>query len=171
MVCPYPSGVTTLDATFLDRAERDRRGDHARTLQAELSDAGVVAVATSFVDNAGISRAKSVPLDRLPYLASWGVGFSPSFDFFRSDDWVAAPASGEGPVGDHRIVPDLGRLVVLGAQPGWAWAPGERYEQSGAAYAADGRLLLRRLVDSLAARGLSVRSAYELEWVVSAGTG
>ncbi|GAA2119875.1 glutamine synthetase family protein [Nocardioides bigeumensis] len=155
----------------LDEAERESRRVHAEELVPGLADAGIVAVATSFVDNAGISRAKSVPLDRLPYLASWGVGFSPSFDFFRGDDWVAAPATGEGPVGDHRIVPDLDRLVVLGAQPGWAWAPGERWEQSGAAYAADSRLLLRRLVGSLAERGLSVRAAYEIEWVVSAGTG
>jgi glutamine synthetase len=155
---------------LLDQAERDRRRAQAQALQPALADSGVEVVATSFVDNAGISRVKAVPLDRLPHLAAWGVGFSPSFDFFRSDDWLAAPATGEGPVGDHRIVPDLDRLVPLAAQPGWAWAPGERYEQSGAGYAADSRLLLRRLVDELAHRGLSVRSAFELEWVLSAGT-
>ncbi len=135
----------------MDQAERDRRRDHAEDLRRGLAEAGVSVVATSFVDNAGISRVKSVPLDRLPHLAAWGVGFSPAFDYFRADDWVAAPASGEGPVGDQRIIPDLDRLVVLDAQPGWAWAPGERYEQSGAPYAADSRLLLRRLVDDLAA--------------------
>jgi glutamine synthetase len=101
----------------VDQAERDRRRDHAEELRDGLAEAGVSVVATSFVDNAGISRAKSVPLDRLAHLAAWGVGFSPAFDFFRSDDWVAAPASGEGPVGDQRIIPDLDRLVVLDAQP------------------------------------------------------
>ena len=155
----------------MDQAERDRRREHAEDLRHGLAEAGVSVVATSFVDNAGISRVKSVPLDRLPHLAAWGVGFSPAFDYFRSDDWVAAPASGEGPVGDQRIIPDLDRLVVLDAQPGWAWAPGERYEQSGAPYAADGRLLLRRLVDGLAGRGLTVRSALEIEWVISEGDG
>jgi len=133
----------------------------------DLVDRGVVAVATSFVDNAGISRVKSVPVDRLPALAAWGVGFSTAFDYFRFDDWVAAPPGGTAPVGDQRIVPDLERLVVLAAQPGWAWAPGDRFAQTGDPYPLDSRLLLARLVDELASRRINVLSAIELEWVVS----
>jgi glutamine synthetase len=151
----------------VDLADRERRLSRAESLVTDLQKRGVVAVATSFVDNSGISRVKSVPLDRLPSLAAWGVGFSTAFDFFRFDDWVAAPPSGEGPVGDQRIVPDLDRLVVLAAQPGWAWAPGERYAQTGEAYPRDSRLLLARLTDRLAARGLRALSAIEIEWVVS----
>jgi glutamine synthetase len=108
-----------------------------------------------------------VPLDRLPDLAAWGVGFSTAFDYFRFDDWVAAPASGVAPVGDQRIVPDLDRLVVLAAQPGWAWAPGERFGQDGTPYPLDARLLLGRVVDDLAGRGLTVRTSIEIEWVIS----
>ena len=158
----------TQQLTADDRRAREER---ARELRAVLADREVVAVATSFVDNSGISRVKAVPLDRLPQLAAWGVGFSTSFDYFRFDDWVAAPASGRGPVGDQRIVPDLSRLVVLAAQPGWAWAPGARFAQDGAAYAHDSRLLLGRQVAALAERGLEVRTAVEIEWVVSAGDG
>ena len=66
-------------------------------------------------------------------------------------------------------MPDLDRLVVLAAQPGWAWAPGERYDQTGERAPADGRLLLARLVDDLAGRGITVQSAFEIEWVVSRG--
>jgi glutamine synthetase len=151
----------------VDLADRDRRLSRAESLVRDLQQRGVVAVATSFVDNSGISRVKSVPVDRLPSLAAWGVGFSTAFDFFRFDDWVAAPPSGEGPVGDQRIVPDLDRLVVLAAQPGWAWAPGERYAQSGEPYLLDSRLLLSRITDRLGARGLRPLSAIEIEWVVS----
>ena len=151
----------------MDLADRDRRRDAAESLMPDLAEQGVVAVATSFVDNAGISRVKSVPLDRLPDLAAWGVGCSTSFDFFRLDDWLVAPSSGTGPVGDLRLVPDLERLVVLSAQPGWAWAPGERFDQEGTPYPLDTRQLLRRLVDDLGSRGVSVRSAIEIEWVVS----
>ena len=151
----------------MDLAERDRRLSRAESLLPGLADRGVVAVATSFVDNAGISRVKSVPLDRLPGLAAWGVGFSTAFDFFRFDDWVAAPATGEAPVGDQRIVPDLDRLVVLAAQPGWAWAPGDRFAQTGEPYPLDSRLLLGRVTDQLLARGLRPLSAIEIEWVVS----
>ena len=152
----------------MDLADRDRRLSRAESLVPDLAQRGVVAVATSFVDNAGISRVKSVPLDRLPNLAAWGVGFSTAFDFFRFDDWVAAPPTGEGPVGDQRIVPDLDRLVVLAGQPGWAWAPGERYAQTGEPYPLDSRLLLGRVTDRLGARGLRPLSAIEIEWVVSA---
>ncbi len=153
----------------MDLAERDARRSRADTEVARLAEQGVVAVATSFVDNSGISRVKTVPLDRLPDLAAWGVGCSTSFDFFRFDDWLVAPATGTGPVGDLRIVPDLDRLVVLAAQPGWAWAPGERFAQDGTPYPLDGRQLLRRLVDDLAGPGVSVWSAIEIEWVLSRG--
>jgi glutamine synthetase len=151
----------------VDLADRERRRARAEELVPELADRGVVAVATSFVDNSGISRAKSVPLHRLPSLASWGVGFSTAFDYFRFDDWVAAPPGGHAPVGDQRIVPDLDRVAVLAAQPGWAWAPGDRFAQSGEAYPLDSRLLLARLVDELTTRQISVLSAIEIEWVVS----
>jgi glutamine synthetase len=151
----------------VDLADRDRRRTHAESLVANLADRGVVAVATSFVDNSGISRAKSVPLDRLPALAAWGVGFSTAFDYFRFDDWVAAPPGGHAPIGDQRIVPDLDRLVVLAAQPGWAWAPGDRYAQTGEAYELDSRLLLTRLVEGFAERDIDLLSAIEIEWVVS----
>jgi glutamine synthetase len=79
---------------LVDLADRERRRARAEELVPELADRGVVAVATSFVDNSGISRVKSVPVDRLPSLASWGVGFSTAFDYFRFDDWVAAPPGG-----------------------------------------------------------------------------
>lgn len=155
----------------MDLSEREERQTRAEALLPRLAEQGVVAVVTSFVDNSGISRMKSVPLARLPQLAAWGVGFSTAFDYFRFDDWVAAPLTGEGPVGDQRIVPDLDRLVVLAGQPGWAWAPGDRYAQSGEPHDQDSRLLLTRLVDRLAAEGITFQAAFEIEWVVSAGDG
>ena len=74
-------------------------------------------------------------------------------------------------MGDLRIIPDVRRLVPLAGQPGWAWAPGDRYQQSGDPHAQCNRLLLQRLTDKLAAQGITVQSAFELEWVVSQGAG
>jgi glutamine synthetase len=128
-------------------------------------------VATTFVDNAGITRVKSVPLKRLREFAAWGVGASTSFDFFRFDDWLAAPPDGTAPVGDLRVIPDLRRLVRLAAQPGWAWAPGDRYRQDGKPHECCSRLLLQRLVNDAAGAGLAIKAAIEIEWVVSAGDG
>jgi hypothetical protein len=79
-----------------DLADPRRRTSAPAERWSRPADQGVVGVATSFVDNSGISRVKSVPLDRLPQLAAWGVGFSTAFDYFRFDDWVAAPAPARG---------------------------------------------------------------------------
>jgi glutamine synthetase len=161
----------TDEESVVDAAERNARTKRAEGLLAPLAGQGVVAVATTFVDNSGIARVKAVPLSRLPQLAGWGVGFSTAFDYFRFDDWVAAPASGEGPVGDQRIIPDLSRVVALSAQPGWAWAPGERWAQSGEPHDKCSRLLLRRQVDDLAREGIEVQAAFEIEWALSRGDG
>ena len=99
------------------------------------------------------------------------MGFSTAFDYFRFDDWVAAPATRRGPIGDQRIIPDLNRVTVLSAQPGWAWSPGERWSQTGEPHDKCSRLLLRRQVESLAADGIEVQAAFEIEWVVSRGPG
>lgn len=155
----------------MDLEERKARSTRAEAAVAGLTAQGVTAFATTFVDNSGVARVKTVPLARLPQLAAWGVGFSTAFDYFRFDDWVAAQASGEGPVGDQRIIPDLDRVVVLAAQPGWAWAPGERYSQQGDEHDKCSRLLLRRQVAALADRGVTVKAAFEIEWVVSEGDG
>jgi glutamine synthetase len=155
----------------VDVLERQARSAHAETLVRTLLEHDVGMVATTFVDNAGITRVKSVPLKQLPELAAWGVGASTSFDFFRFDDWLAAPPDGTAPVGDLRIIPDLRRLVPLAAQPGWAWAPGDRYRQDGEPHERCSRLLLERLVNDAASDGLGIKAAIEIEWVVSAGDG
>lgn len=155
----------------MDISERETRREAAESLVDDLAGRGIVAVATTFVDNSGITRVKSVPLRRLPQLASWGVGFSTSFDRFRFDDWIAAADDGSGPVGDLRLLPDVRRLVPLVAQPGWAWAPADRYTQTGEPHDQCSRLLLRRLTDELSADDITVKAAFEIEWVVSSGAG
>ena len=155
----------------VDITERESRRSLADSLRPALANEGVVAVATSFVDNSGISRVKSVPLDRLPQLAAWGAGFSPSFDYFRFDDWMAAPPGGWAPVGDLRLLPDLQRVVPLVAQPGWAWAAADRYRQDGEPHENCSRQLLRRLTVSLAEQALEIRAGFEIEWVIAAGDG
>ena len=153
----------------MDSSDRESRRAYADQRLLELAQAGVVAVATTFVDNSGVARVKSVPVDRLPHLASWGVGVSTSFDRFRFDDWIAGDGAGAEPVGDLRIMPDLRRLVPLAAQPGWAWAPADRYEQTGEPHVQCSRLLLTRLVEEAARAGLTAKTAFEIEWVVSTG--
>ncbi len=150
----------------LEHTTREQRRAAAEALLPELEDAGVVAVALPWVDTSGIARVKTVPLAKLPSAAAWGVGMSPVFDGFLLDDSIVAGRFAGSAIGDLRLHPDLSRLTVLTGQPGWAWAPVDRYTQAGVPHVQCSRSLLRRLVDELAADGLTVRGAFEVEWVV-----
>ncbi|MBW4720132.1 glutamine synthetase family protein [Saccharothrix obliqua] len=153
----------------MDIAERDRRHAHATGLLDGLAERDVVAVAITWVDHSGITRVKSVPLDKLPHAAAHGVGVSPVFDGFLLDDSIVAGRYAGGPVGDLRLRPDLDRLTALAGQPGWAWAPADRFDQQGAPHPQDERGLARAAADRLAADGCEVRAGFEVEWVVGRG--
>jgi glutamine synthetase len=134
---------------------------------ANLTAQGVLAVAVTWVDTSGVTRVKAVPVALLQHAVTSGIGASPVFDYFLLDDSIV----GGSPVGDLRLRPDPSRLVVLAAQPGWAWAPGIRYDQEGNIHPADARGLATRVTDQLAGQGLTVRAAFEVEWCVSSGEG
>jgi len=148
--------------------ERDERRAAAEAVRDDLAGAGVVGVVLPWVDNGGITRMKSVPLAKLPSAAQWGVGMSPVFDGFLVDDSIVAGTHAGSALGDLRLHPDLAGLTVLAGQPGWAWAPVDRYTQDGTPHVQCSRSLLRRLVAELADEGLAVRTAFEVEWVVGA---
>ncbi|MCK7622688.1 glutamine synthetase family protein [Streptomyces sp. RS10V-4] len=146
---------------------RAEERESARQSAARLDAEGVGNVALTWVDNAGITRVKTVPARRLPDVAARGVGMSPVFDVFTSDDACTASDHLGGPDGDLRLFPDLERLTVLAAQPGWAWAPVDRYDQLGRPHPACQRLFARRMAERAAAAGLELRMGFETEWVVT----
>ena len=156
---------------FGDGMPRDPQEQAARAEQiaAKLRADGVRGVVLSYVDTAGITRIKTVPVARLARAARWGVGMSTVFDVFLSNDAITSTAQLGGPDGDLRLVPDLDRLVVLAAQPGWAWAPVDRYTQAGDVWAACQRGFARAMVDRAAAAGLTFTMAVEVEWALSRG--
>jgi glutamine synthetase len=161
-------GMTrTTGAVLLDEAERARRAERAREVLPDLRDHGVVAVAATWVDNSGITRVKAVPLARIEHAARWGIGASPVFDAFLPDDSIVSGRFAGGPVGDLRLHPDLDRVAVLDQQPGWAWAPADRYTQEGTEHPQDQRSLARRAVTALGERGLTAQVAFEVEWAVA----
>jgi glutamine synthetase len=151
----------------LDEGQRAQRSGRVKaTVARRLAEAGVSMVALCFVDNAGITRAKTIPLGRLERAAGWGIGMSPVFDVFLvTDDITTSPILG-GPGGDLRLIPDLDRVTALAGQPGWAWAPVDRYTQEGRVYAACQRSFARRLTDQARAQGLEFRMSFEVEWAV-----
>ena len=155
----------------MDQQERARRASAARQAAGDLAARDVSGVAVTWVDTSGVTRVKAVPLARLEHAAAWGIGMSPVFDAFLLDDSIVTGRYAGGPVGDLRLHPDLGRLTVLTAVPGWAWAPADRYDQEGEPHPLDARGLAAREVARLSASGLSVKAAFEVEWAVSVGDG
>jgi glutamine synthetase len=96
---------------------------------------------------------------------------SPVFDVFLVDDSITSSAHVGGPVGDLRLFPDLDRLVALAAQPGWAWAPVDRWTQEGEPFRACQRRFVSSVTARAAAQGLSFKMAFELEWFVGRSEG
>ena len=155
-----------MDTTWREKQER-----RARALEVALAEDGVDGVALSYVDNAGVARVKAVPVAGLPHAAGWGVGMSPVFDVFCVDDSITSGRIAGGPGGDLRLYPDLDRLVCLAAQPGWAWAPVDRYTQDGDEHPGCQRRFARRAAAEAADDGLDVRMGFEVEWVVGTDVG
>ena len=124
-----PSGPGASEAALAAAVELSPRAERAARAEEavdRLRTAAVEAVAVTWVDNAGITRVKAVPLSGLVHAAEWGVGTAPCFDVFLADDAITTSPVIGGPTGDLRLYPDLDRLVRLAAQPGWAWAPASR---------------------------------------------
>jgi len=147
----------------------EEQAARAEQVAGKLREDGVHGVVLSYIDTAGINRIKTVPVARLARAARWGVGMSKVFDVFLSNDQITSTAQLGGPDGDLRLVPDLDRLVVLAAQPGWAWAPVDRYTQAGEVWGACQRSFARRMVDTAAAAGLTFTMAIEVEWALGRG--
>lgn len=143
-------------ATTRSRAERAAQ---ARAAEVQLTADGIDGVVFGWVDNAGLTRVKSVPLAQLEHAAQYGVGALPCFDVSLVDDSFTTTPSSTGPMGDLRLVPDLDRLTPLAAQPGWAWAPANRYTQDGTPHPGCQRDFARRATEAVERRGLSVRPA------------
>jgi glutamine synthetase len=147
-----------------DAEETARRADRARELTESLSARGVRMVAFSQVDNAGVTRVKSVPVSLLERAVRFGIGMSPVFEVFLVDDSITSSEEVGGPVGDLRLMPDPAALRVLAAQPGWAWAPVDKHTQEGEVYAGCQRTFAKRMARRAAEAGIDVRMAFELEW-------
>jgi glutamine synthetase len=141
----------------------------AEQIAGKLREDGVRGVVLSYIDTAGINRIKTVPVARLARAARWGAGMSTVFDVFLSNDLITSTAELGGPDGDLRLVPDLDRLVPLAAQPGWAWAPVDRYTQAGDVWGACQRGFARAMAGRAAAAGLTFSMAIEVEWALGTG--
>jgi glutamine synthetase len=166
---PEPGQATTQATAApvaLGAQQRAERVRQAGPVARRLTAAGVAMVALCWVDNTGVARAKTIPLGRLERAAGWGVGMSPVFDVFLINDDITTSKHIGGPGGDLRLVPDLERIAILDGQPGWAWAPVDRYTQDGRVYASCQRSFARRMAEEASDQGLDFRMSFEVEWAL-----
>ena len=124
-----------------DVTEVTEDADIAR-IMAELRTASVELVAGSVTDLAGVTRAKYVPLRRLPAFQSAGTGVSPSWSVFCVDSGIAFTPD-IGVVGDLRIRIEPTELRVI--DEGVAWAPGSLHDQHGNPASLCVRSILKRV--------------------------
>ena len=149
------------------RSDQERAADERRGQALERQLAGeITGVATTYVDHSGAARVKAVPLTGLARAARSGLGFSPVIDAFTSDGGIDAASPLDAPDGDLRMVPDLDRLAVLPAPEGWAWAPGDRFQQDGTVYELCQRSFARAQVAAGQSKGISALMAFEVEWMI-----
>ncbi len=158
--------VAAIGPVTLTAERRAELVSRAGAVAERLAAAGIRMVALCYVDNAGIARVKAIPAGRLQRAAGWGVGMSPVFDVFLVNDDIVTSRHIGGPDGDVRLVPELDRVTALAGQPGWAWAPADRYTQEGRRYAACQRSFARRMAAEALAAGLTARVSFELEWAL-----
>jgi len=125
---------------------------------------------TSVVDNAGVTRAKTVPAARLRRAARDGIGLSPVFALMCTDDAITTSPLVNGPVGDNRLMPDLSAAAPLGPDNTTFWAPADQLSQDHQPIPICQRSALRSQEQRAIAAGLDVRLGFELEFTVFAGT-
>jgi glutamine synthetase len=140
----------------------DKISDVIERLRAE----DVRAVALTVVDNAGITRVKTVPVELLEKAVTSGVGLSPVFDVFLVNDEITTSSEVGGPEGDLRMVPDPAMVTPLAAQPGWAWAPADKLTQELEPFKSCQRSFARRMVDAATKAGYELKMSFETEWVL-----
>ncbi|MBM5822126.1 MAG: glutamine synthetase [Cyanobacteria bacterium K_Offshore_surface_m2_011] len=134
---------------------------------AALAAQGIRWVAITWVNHAGAPLVKVVPLTGFEAAVAVGVGFSPVADAFGAGGGIDPAHRLARPDGDLRLRADAAALAPLEPASGWAWAPGERYERSGAPYPGDQRHLCRRQMEQLQRAGVELRAGFELEWLVA----
>lgn len=136
-------------------------------LATALAERGLRWLAITWVNHAGAPLVKVVPLSSLGPALHPGVGFSPVADAFGADGSIDPAHRLAVPDGDLRLRADAAALAPLDPTLGWAWAPGERWQRNGAAYAADQRHFCRRQQERLEAEGVALQAGFELEWLVA----
>lgn len=136
---------------------------------AQMEVNGVGTVLGTFVNPAGLTLAKTVPIRRTAVFADPGFGASPTWHGFAIDRAGIAFTEDISVVGDQRMRIDLDALRAIG--DGLAWAPMSFFDQDGYPVPACSRGTLARIEARLAQAGLWALVGHEIEFLLVAPDG
>lgn len=127
--------------------------DIVRAVQEDLKSRGVRYVIGAYVDIHGVQKAKVVPIDHLPHMASGSERYT----------GYALDGLGQAPNEDELCsVPDLSRVIQLPWEPKLAWAPADLFFQ-GSPYPLSTRVALKRVIAQAESMGFSFNLGIECE--------
>jgi glutamine synthetase len=135
----------------------------ASEVQERLRAVDCTVVAMHFVDTAGLSRVKVIPLRRLETVARSGTGWSDIWAVVTVDEHFAEVPPYDSPSGDARLVPDASRTRALPFLSGYAWAPVDQFSQELEPLPTCPRHVVRLAEERLAGLGLTAQATYEVE--------
>jgi len=129
-------------------------------------EAGVRLVRFLYCDNGGTIRGKATHVEGLAGRLQSGIGLTVAMQAMSVLDHLA-PVEGMGPVGEVRMVPDPETFTVLPYAPRTASMHVEMRTLEGGPWGACPRSFLRRQIEALAAEGMQLRAAWELEFCLA----
>jgi glutamine synthetase len=138
----------------------------AESVARQADAAGVRLVRFLWCGNDGTIRAKASSLRGLAARMRSGIGVTVAMQAMNGLDQLQ-PVEGMGPVGEIRIVPDLGTFRVLPYAPRTAAVLVDQYALDGTPAPVDQRAFLSRMVAALAERGAELEVAFENEFALA----
>ncbi len=126
-------------------------------------DHGLRFVRFLWCGNDGTIRAKASGRHGLEGRLERGIGVTVGMQAMNSLDQLQ-PVPGMGPVGEYRLMPDLDTFRVLPYTPGSGAVLTDHCGLDGAPAPVCQRSFLKRMVERLAADGLTLRVAFENEF-------
>lgn len=135
----------------------------ASALLESLDKADVRFVRIILCDNANIIRGKAVHRGVFPEYVTHGVGITAAQQGLPVMYDAVVPATGLGPTGEIRLIPDLATLMPLPWAPGHARAIGDLV-LDGKPWSLCPRAFLRRMAAECQDAGFEVRAGFETEF-------